>query len=298
MKVSLFGKEIGIKEYGCAHGSTPPQPIPPSVNLFVKVTDGCNARCPFCSNASNKYHGCHSDKTFDHGKLWQIVDELIAKGIIVNRLNITGGEPSIVPSIVNRIIEHASADKYRHLHLHLNTNGLLPSSQTLMRHPRWNSISVSLHHYDVTRLSQIYGTDIPGEALSFEGIDMDKVNASCNLIKDYIDSAPEVEKMLKFAVSLGLTRIGFVSLMRINDYCRNHYVDFDEIDFPTVPHLYFTESRNRGLDCKCSNYLYNHNCKILEVYMRNYANPDYCESSLIYDRNHLRHGFNDDSIIF
>ena len=135
-------------------------------------------------------------------------------------------------------------------------------------------------------------------SLAFENIDLERINASCNLIRGYIDNSTEVEKMLRFAISLGLPRLGFVALMKVNDYCREHYVDFDEIDFETIPHLYFTESRNRGANCKCSNYLYNHNGRILEVYMRNYANPNYCESSLMFDGQYLRQGFHDDNIIY
>lgn len=294
MKLPLFDKEIGIKRLGCKHGSHPGHPIPPSVNIFVKVTNGCNACCAFCSNGGCK----NTSKAFDHDKLWRIVDELQNRHIIVNRLNITGGEPSTVPIVVNDILEYASMDKYKDLHIHLNTNGLIESSQELMRHSRWNSISVSLHHYDLKILSHIYGVKIYNEALTFDGIDMNKVNASCNLIKGYIDSNIEVERMLQFAIYLGIPRHGFVSLMKINDYCKEHYVDFDDIDFSSIPHLYFTETRNRGANCKCSNYLYNHNCKILEVYMRNYANPNYCESSLIYDGEYLRQGFYDKNIIF
>lgn len=294
MKLPLFDKEIEIKKLGCKHSTYPAHPIPPSVNVFIKVTNGCNAYCAFCSNGNCKNTG----KTFDHDKLWRIVDELQNNNIIVNRLNITGGEPSTVPVVVNDILERASLNKYKNLHIHLNTNGLMESSQKLMRHSRWDSISVSLHHYDLKKLSQIYGVEIPNEALAFDGIDMNKINASCNLVKRYIDSNIEVVRMLQFAISLGIPRLGFVSLMKINDYCKEHYVDFDDIEFSSIPHLYFTESRNRGENCKCSNYLYNHNCKILEVYMRNYANPNYCESSLMYDGEYLRQGFHDKNIIF
>lgn len=294
MEVRLFDNRISIKSRGCNHGSQRPTWIPPAVNLFVKVTNGCNAHCDFCSNA-----GLHSiNAEFDYDKLWRIVDELRAKKILVNRVNITGGEPATVPDIVNCILEQASFKRYEDIHLHLNTNGLLATSQTLMRHHRWNSISMSLHHYDKDILSAIYGTQIPDDAFRFNGVNMDIVNASCNLIREYIDNSTEVEKMLWFAISLGLPRLGFVVLMKVNDYCREHYVDFDEIDFATIPHLYFTESRNRGANCKCSNYLYNHNGRILEVYMRNYANPNYCESSLMFDGQYLRQGFHDDNIIY
>ena len=294
MKVDLFDKPFLIKNIGCRTEATSGGFIPPSINLFVKVTNNCNAGCHFCSNG---YHA-YDRLGFNLEKLWHIIDILIANQIIVNRVNITGGEPAIVANLVYKILDKASEDKYSSLHFHLNTNGLLPTSQELMRHSRWNSISVSLHHYDLETLSQIYGAKIGKNALTFRNINLDTINASCNLIKGYIDSPSEVEKMLKFVVSLGLPRLGFVALMKINDYCKNHFVDFDEIDFTAIPHLYFTESRNRGKDCKCSNYLFNHNGKILEVYMRNYANPHYCESSLLFDGLYLRQGFHDDNIIF
>lgn len=294
MEVRLFDNRISIKSRGCNYGSQRPTWIPPAVNLFVKVTNGCNAHCAFCSNA-----GCGGiNAEFDYDKLWRIVDELRANRILVNRVNITGGEPAIVPDIVYCILEQASVKRNEDIHLHLNTNGLLATSQTLMRHHRWNSISMSLHNYDIDILSAIYGTQISNDTFRFNGVNMGIVNASCNLIRGYIDNSTEVEKMLRFAISLGLPRLGFVALMKVNDYCQEHYVDFDEIDFETIPHLYFTESRNRGANCKCSNYLYNHNGRILEVYMRNYANPNYCESSLMFDGQYLRQGFHDDNIIY
>lgn len=294
MEVDLFDKTIYVKDLGCRYGSLSATRIPPSVNLFVKVTNGCNARCAFCSNMG--YNPSNSE--FDHNKLWCIIDELKSKGIFVNRVNITGGEPAVVPTVVNRILERASNEKYSGIHLHLNTNGLLPTSQELMCHPRWDSISMSLHHYNREVLSEIYGVKIPENAFSFDGVNKDIVNASCNLIRGYIDCNTEIEKMLRFAISLGLPRLGFVALMKVNDYCKEHFVDFSEINFTSIPHLYFTESRNRGADCKCSNYLYNHDGRILEVYMRNYANPNYCESSLMYDGQFLRQGFHDDNIIY
>lgn len=294
MVVNVFGKDIFLKKYGCQLGRREPRNVPPSVNIFVKVTDSCNARCAFCSNG-----GCHKDRReFNHNKLWSIVDELQRKEILINRINITGGEPSTAMEKVEQILNKAAAQTYNGIHVHLNTNGLLLSSQSLMRHPRWNSISMSLHHYDAYKLSKIYGVPIPATSFAFEGINLDKVNASCNLIRGYIDIASEVEKMMKYAISLGLPRLGFVALMKVNDYCKEHFVDFSEINFTSIPHLYFTESRNRGADCKCSNYLYNHDGRILEVYMRNYANPNYCESSLMYDGQFLRQGFHDDNIIY
>ncbi len=289
----LFGKPIEVKRFGCRHGDVSGAPIPPSVNLFVKLTNGCNARCKFCSNAQ-----ATATNKFDTDKLFRVIEELLESDIALNRLNITGGEPSIVPDRVNYILERINSPMYADVHIHLNTNGLLPASQTLMRHPRWDSISVSLHHYDATRLSELYGVDIPSEALNFEGVDMMKVNASCNLIKGYIDSTTEAHKMMDFCLDRGFTRLGFVGLMPVNEYCKAMFVSLDELKLSTIPHCYFTESRNRGEDCCCSNYLYNRNLRVLDIYMRHYANPQYCESALMFDGEYLRQGFQEDSIIY
>lgn len=294
MLVDFYGKQIAVKEFDCSLGTLNPERISPFVNLFVKVTNGCNARCLFCSNADAK----PTNKTFDIDKLEDIVLKLKEQSIKVNRLNITGGEPSVVSSLVENILQRMDGKVFDDIHLHLNTNGLLPQSQELMRHPRWDSISMSLHHYDIDKLSELYGCKIPEDAFKFEGVNMQKLNVSCNLIKGYIDNPEEAHKMLDFALELGIPRIGFVALMKVNDYCKERFIDLEDIHIDTIPHVYFTKSMNRGKDCKCSNYLYNKDLKILEIYMRNYANPQYCESSLMFDGEYLRQGFHDNNIIY
>lgn len=272
----------------------PGQRIVPSVNLFVKVTKGCNAHCKFCSNANST----DASSVFNIPKLITVIKELKGNGICINRINITGGEPSVVSPLIYKILDTVEENSFDDIHLHLNTNGLLPQSQEMMRHPRWDSISMSLHHYDVSKLSELYGCRIPEKAFDFEGIDLQKVNSSCNLVKGYIDNAEEAHKMLDFNLDLGIPRVGFVALMKVNDYCWEHFVDLEDIHLDSIPHVYFTKSMNRGSDCKCSNYLYNRDLKILEIYMRNYANPNYCESSLVYDGEYLRQGFHQDNIIY
>ena len=294
MLVDFYGKQIAVKEFDCSLGTLNPERISPFVNLFVKVTNGCNARCLFCINADAKL----TNKAFDIDKLEDIILKLKEQSIKVNRLNITGGEPSVVSPLVENILQRMDGKVFDDIHLHLNTNGLLPQSQELMRHPRWDSISMSLHHYDIDKLSELYGSKIHEDAFKFEGVNKQKLNVSCNLIKGYIDNPEEAHKMLDFALELGIPRIGFVALMKVNDYCKERFIDLEDIHIDTIPHVYFTKSMNRGKDCKCSNYLYNKDLKILEIYMRNYANPQYCESSLMFDGEYLRQGFHDNNIIY
>lgn len=294
MWIDFKDNKIAIKEHDCFLGELKPKRIAPSVNLFVKVTKGCNARCLFCSNAG----AAAPSAGFNIDKLIEIIQELQAKDIIVNRVNITGGEPAVVSSLVVEILQRLEDREFDGIHVHLNTNGLLRQSQHLMTHPRWDSISMSLHHYDIGKLSELYGCHIPDDAFELDGVDKQKLNVSCNLIKGYIDNAVEVHKMLDFALDLDIPRIGFVALMKVNDYCREHFVDLETIRFEDIPHVYLTKSMNRGRNCMCSNYLYNKDLKILEIYMRHYANPQYCESSLVYDGEYLRQGFHQDNIIY
>jgi hypothetical protein len=41
-KSVLFGKTVKIKQFGCSSLNIPAPKIPPSANIFVKVTNGCN----------------------------------------------------------------------------------------------------------------------------------------------------------------------------------------------------------------------------------------------------------------
>ncbi len=292
--MKIFNSYILIKRKGCNVMGIEGHPIAPCVNLFVKVTKGCNAHCPFCSNA-----GCKSPASaFNVDKLIRIIHEIRDKGIVVNRVNITGGEPSVASPLVLSILDAVERENLCDVHLHLNTNGATPQAQALMRHRRWDSISMSLHHYDARRLAELYGCELPAGMLQLDGVDKQKVNFSCNLIKGYIDSKEEVKRMLDLTLDAGIRRIGFVALMPVNDYCKEHFVDIDDIPFAHIPHVYFTRSRDRGADCKCSNYLYNRDAKVLEIYMRNYANPRYCESSLVFDGEYLRQGFSARNIIY
>ena len=285
--MKIFNSNILLKRTSCNLADSPGHPIVPSVNLFVKVTKGCNAHCPFCSNA-----GCKSVASpFDIEKLICIIHELKNKGVIVNRVNITGGEPSVVLPLVVRILTAMERERFDDVHLHLNTNGLTSQAQLLMQHPRWDSISMSLHHYNVKHLAELYGCEISADLFQFTGIDRQKINFSCNLIKGYIDDKVKVKKMLDLTLDAGIHRIGFVALMPINDFCKKHFVDIEDIPFADIPHVYFIGAKDRGLDCKCSNYLYNRGLSVLEIYMRNYANPQYCESSLVFDGEYLRQGF-------
>lgn len=116
MLIDFKGSKIAVKDYDCQFGTLTAERITPFVNLFVKVTKGCNAHCLFCSNA-----GCPApNNAFDIPKLMGIITELRDAGVKVNRVNITGGEPSVVSPMVEKILIMMSDSWLSDIHIHLN----------------------------------------------------------------------------------------------------------------------------------------------------------------------------------
>ena len=274
--MKLFDKDIVLQRYRCSGHLQRLQLSRPFVNLYVRVTDGCNAHCRFCCNEGNR--GC---SPFRLDKVIDSIKEINQSGIRLNRVCLTGGEPGIDVNMVNDIIQAIDSG---HTQLQLNTNGLSADSRRLMKLDRIDVISVSLHHYQKDKLSEIFGTEVRDDFASFPGVDRRKLNVSCNLMRGYIDNADEVKKYLDFVASKGIRTVGFVSLMKVNEYCRDKFIDYSEIDFGSIPHLLLTRERHHGDNCKCRNYIYRaENGMMMEVYMRENLDPQYCASSLLFD---------------
>lgn len=167
-----------------------------------------------------------------------------------------------------------------------------------MHHPRLDSISLSLHHYDRDKLEELFGRRITLNPLEEIRHIANKLNVSCNLIKGYIDSPKEIESMIQYADTFGVKTVGFVSLMRKNRYCEERFIDFRKIDLSTIPYLILSSERALLNICGCKNYLYTGKNNPIDVYFRINENSMYCGSSLLFDGEYLRQGFNNDNIIY
>lgn len=299
----LLGKDIMLADKLCVRSLIPASmndyhelPDTQFVNLYVNVTNRCNAHCPFCCN-DKKHHT--SSSAFDMDKLFLIISEIVKNGINLNRISLTGGEPGLYPDTIIDLLQRISeCDECTFTQVQLNTNGLNKDSQTLMHHPRLDSVSLSLHHYDRDKLSELYGHSVDFNPLAGTKSISNKLNISCNLIKGYIDSPAEIEKMICYSANNEIKTLGFVSLMQKNRYCRERFVDFRKIDLSTIPSLIFSGNRSLSNICSCANYLCHTKNYLMEIYFRINENPMFCGSSLLYDGEYLRQGFNNDNIIF
>ena len=224
MEVNFFNKTISIKSHYCSingfHGEEIKDPY---INLYIQLKN-CNASCKFC-----EYKETAED--FDFGEFEKILIELGKSGVIVNKISITGGEPTMkirtLSSIVSLVKNH-----FPSTFLVMNTNGFnLIKMHKYDMIKSFDSISLSRHHYDDKKNDEILGFDTLKSYELKELISYYKnkeiFHFSCNLIKGFIDSKEEIHKYLEFCNSLDQFDVGFVSLMKINNYAKEHFVDFE-----------------------------------------------------------------------
>ena len=292
--MKIFGRNILLKKCSCSVNGAPGERLPPEVNLYVRVTNACDARCAFCSN----YRNAGNPVEFNREKLLEVLDELEGKGVAINRLSFTGGEPGMARGLMEAILSDLSGMAYKHIPATLSTNGLSEDSRSLIRHPRWNRVCMSVHHYDYVRMAEVYG--LPGrvEEFNFSDIPREKLSFTCNLIKGFIESPAEMVRMMLFAHAHRINVLGFVELMPVNAYCEEHRIDIDNLDLSGIEHLVKDRESKREGVCFCRNYLHSRGDDTLNVYVRTTRNPFYCESSLLYDGRNLRQGFHEDGILY
>lgn len=292
--INLFGTDIGIKEYHCTQGTCHDlvKVRDKYVNLYIKVTEVCQARCKFCEFCT----GGISD--FDVYKMHYVLTE-IQKVVKINKISFTGGEVTLGMTRFINIVEiarKACPDAF----FVTNTNGynigLLDQVEEI------DNISLSRHHYNDEINASIFDPKADGRIPTSEQIanlkNKHKMHLSCNLMKDYIGGVSEMMKYMDWAAHVGIPDVGFVTLMKVNDYCKEQHVDFRDLVIPEKDMILYKSWRNGQL-CSCSNYLYNPSTadELVKVYAR--YNHDYLkgnESNLVFDGKNLRNGFYGDVI--
>lgn len=294
MQYDFNGVTIELKDRVCRLWNYIPGEINPQINLYIRATNICNANCKFC-----EYHG---DKTEFNWETFEVVLNDLKERNILCKIQITGGEPSIIEDKLQRMCE-TIRQYFPDNFIGINSNGhnilSLVSINSLI-----NNYSISRHHYDDEVNYKIFGTkSIPNsdELREFiKTVGDDKVHLSCNLMKNGISNSEEMKKYLEFCSSIGCKDVGFVTLMDANEFCKNEQVIFDSTgvdeseDF--LKYKQYTKDCNK---CRCANYLYH--CKntnsLIDVYGRFVTDKDNTPGILSFDGQHLRYGFSGSILI-
>jgi molybdenum cofactor biosynthesis enzyme MoaA len=281
--VKIFDTEVPVKEWSCSLNGEMHEPIKPYFNLYVRVTDSCQASCKFCV-----YHSA-SQRHFDAKKFNEILKYLKAHRVRLNKASLTGGEPAINPTHQKAIVDLLKLS-YPKIHTTINTNGI-NLDQTLKTNVK--CISLSRHHYDDDANSKIFGTNTVPTSEQLRSIERkDFVHLRCNLIQGQIFTQEKILEYIDWGAELGFSDFGFVSLMKVNPYCEANFIDHSICQFETAPNTKLVYYQSDTASCNCKNFLhFTERGEIVKVYSRVNGTYTECESTLVYDVDVLRAGF-------
>lgn len=289
----LFNTEVPLKTHGCSFNGNPTDDVEPFVNVFVRITDRCNANCGFCAFKKDFIE----DVAVDIYKFFYALSQ-IRKNVRIEKVSITGGEPTLAVQNIIKIVEMIK-DVDKNIFIVLSTNGTNLNKIPAETLNNIGSIALSRHHFDEKTNNEIFG--VPNSLFSVDDIKAfpmkEKLHLSCNLVKGFIDSQDKVYTYIQTMAKLGVSDFGFVSLMGVNEFCKDNFVDFKDISIDTMQNTIVNKKWAYKNDCRCNNYLtFTDDGTIVKLYARYYVNRDKCESTLVYDRHHLKIGFTGETI--
>ncbi len=286
--VELFGKIVPVKSKSCSLNGSDPEQIDPYFNLYIKTNNSCQANCDFCI-----YHQ-DPDRRFDLHKFITVIREL--NQYHINKINFTGGEPTLNMGLLGSALDSIKSHLNEKPYITVNTNGF---NYDELRKFNLNCISLSRHHYLDRRNREIFRTDkIPTLKQISANFDPSVLHIRCNLIKGQIDSIEEMEKFINVHAKKGIVDFSFVDLMQVNDFCKDHFVDYKKVNLDNSPKSRVRFSQSREGECSCKNFLYmTERAELVKLYSRFNEDISRCENTLVYDIDHLTMGFSGETII-
>jgi molybdenum cofactor biosynthesis enzyme MoaA len=294
MRLNLFNSEIIVRDNYCAcNGASCGQKVEsPYINLYVQLTDVCNARCSFCVAKNNPH------VNFDTDKFAAVIDELMRK-LTIRKISFTGGEPTAAPALLNWCAEYIRQIS-PHTSIVVNTNG---SRIKTINPELFNSIALSRHHFNDNVNRVIFHANVPdaGDIACFGDLLKSKIHLSCNLIKRHIDSADQIAKYLDHAIDIGITDIGFVALMDIGGYSSDNRISISNSGMLDDSRFFRTLTWNDEDKCECYNFSYfGSGSSVAHFYARQVlmCNGNTSLSNLVFDGQHLKDGFGSNAIIW
>lgn len=288
-EIDFFGNVLKLRNQHCIkNGSNKAYKVEePYVNIYVRLRNKCNANCEFC-----EFRG--DTESFNINKFETLISEMKNK-VKINKISFTGGEPTLNLNLLETVLK-VTNEIDPNIFTVINTNGI--NLMKLIKVSKYlDSIALSRHHYIDEINNKILGFKAPSredikrfqEKISNKNL----LHLSCNLIKDLIDKEEEILNYMEVASEMGVLDVGLVSLMRVNDFCKDNQVLFDSIEFKSDRILKNKEWKHKEF-CRCANYLYmpKNEQNLVKFYGRYYCQTQNVESQLVFDGEHLKDGFN------
>ena len=281
--IKIFDTKVPVKEWSCSMNGDEREEIGPYFNLYIRVTDSCQASCRFCV-----YHSS-DQRRFDAKKFNEVLKYLKAHKVKINKVALTGGEPALNPIHQKAIVDLIRLS-YPRVHTTINTNGI-NLKQTINAGAQ--CVSLSRHHFDDKINFEIFGTrEVPTTEQLRKLDKKDTVHLRCNLIDGLIDSKKKMFEFIDWGAELSFSDFGFVSLMPVNPYCKSNFVDHSVCQFEDAPNTKLAYYQSDTVGCNCKNYLhFTERGELVKIYSRVNGAYTECESTLVYDVDTLKVGF-------
>lgn len=288
--------------------------IEPEVQLYIVFGYECNADCDYCIYHTKQENG-KTKNVVDPVKFAKLLDILNENNITLQDIHITGGEPTLDFDNFVEILKIFKEKQRKRCKVTVNTNGInLNRMGCLINNGLLNCVALSRHAIDDKENAEIFKTsDIPqiDDLKTFNNGNKRGLHLSCNLIKGHIDSQEKVKDYLEMVASIGVFDVGFIGLMPKNDYCKQQFVDFRQLNIESIPNVVKTMTHTNRDDsiikdgkpagevlCTCQNYLYRQNDNSLVSFYHRFAvQSKQIVSMLVFSDNKLRLGFNGDIIL-
>ena len=266
--INLFGHDIIARDTLCSTDPSKLKQVNPSLRLYIKLTDACNADCLFCANKESRDFG-----NLDFRKLEFVIRYLLDRGLL-HGISITGGEPMMNPDKMNMLLNLIYGID-PNMEVAISTNGYNLRSFLDMEHVnKLESIHISRHHYDDEVNYSIFGSSDVASTEDIialqEGLDDKRIiNINTLVMKDYIEDLREIKKMLNYVGDVGIYKNGFVSLMKCNQFSRDHFINFNDIFSSLDESFYLGHHFYNGEYCECVDGVYlTDKDKMVEFYAR------------------------------
>ena len=266
--INLFGHDIIVRDTLCSTDPKDLKVVDPSLRLYIKLTDACNADCLFCANKESRDFG-----NLDFKKLEFVIRYLLDRGLL-HGISITGGEPMINPDKMNMLLNLIYSIEPI-MEVAISTNGYNLRSFLDMEYVnKLESIHISRHHYDDEINYSIFGSREVASTEDIialqEGLDDKRIiNINTLFMKDYIEDLREIKKMLNYVGDVGVYKNGFVSLMKCNLFSRDHFINFNDIFSSLDESFYLGHHFYNGEYCECVDGVYlTDKDKMVEFYAR------------------------------
>jgi MoaA/NifB/PqqE/SkfB family radical SAM enzyme len=211
-----------------------------NINLYIDMTARCNGKCRFCINSVNFSRTDIPDEKF----IMNLEKTLKMIRFIDPSIQIVGGEPTINPERLKKIIDLIKMYNMRKPVLGTNGSGILNSNLLDYIEPVIDHMNISRHHFDDEKLNRLMGFSNPLNNSALHGIMKKhpiakKTRFNCCLLKDNIDSFEKMKQYIEWALEMGVGNLCFSTLSKLpKDYV--YTADFIEqskiysIDFNAI----------------------------------------------------------------